>query len=211
MSSTSERLAQEDEILRSIRSALNAYDTISNPMQEVVYASSPITSGKRMYEIFRAHGASSIEDLKQIDPNLYYEQIMSANIGDGIKFGQDLVSRGFAQVIVPGKFFQEGWSQEHYMSLWEQVIDRFAEQIHFNNYWQYSNGCAQEFLFGMHHNLPLFSRDGIQMNPGEEAGKIRLAIDEIDKVGVNPITLYNTYRRIELAIAPARIISFGGN
>ncbi|MEK9178446.1 MAG: hypothetical protein AAB801_01550, partial [Patescibacteria group bacterium] len=105
MTSTSERLAQEDHIIREVRSVLTAFDSVHDPVREVVYASSPITTGKRMYELFKTHGVATLDALKEINEKFYLEQIMQANIRDGVNFGTEIRRRGFAEVIVPGIFF----------------------------------------------------------------------------------------------------------
>lgn len=202
--STKQRLQQELVIIKEIKASLRMTGTVidrgiarKTPQQQIVYASSPITTGKRMYQFFLRHKVDSIEALNKIDPTLYPEKIRKVNLVDGLLFGRTLRKDGYTSVIIPGVFFAEGWTQEHYISLWEQVIIKFADAVHFNKDWQYSDGCVAEFWIALQHNKKLW--EGKKMlEPKEGLAKIQKAIEELDKKGISTKNLYNFYRRIAL-------------
>lgn len=199
MTSCYEKLrAQERQITHAIKATLNFAPAMIG-VEQVIYASSPITTGKRMYDLFRAHGVTSVDALKTIDPNFFERDIMQANIADGRNFGEELRKQGNRYVIVPGEFFGPGWAQEHYMSLWKQIIKRHAREIRFNKKWNFSNGSAEEFLIGLENGLPLIERGATTtMTQKEGLAKIQAAIDIIGKIGVEPKVLLDTAREIEL-------------
>jgi hypothetical protein len=39
-----------------------------------------------------------------------------------------------------------GWTQDDYRVFWGRVIERYVSTVIFADDWQYSNGCAYEFL-----------------------------------------------------------------
>lgn len=202
---TAEILRREDSILRAIQNSLSLLTTVIPTHQrhefktKVAYASSPITTGKRMYDIFKKHGVSSVAELNAIDPKIFHQKIMMANINNGNRFGKELRGAGIIVVIAPGAFFANGWAQEHYMSLWEQVIIRYSENILFNTGYHLSNGCVEELLIAMIHGKDLFHRKGMApLNPFVEVRKVRQAIDTISDIGADCKKLYDLYRRITL-------------
>src|SRR5207249_1208085 len=112
-----------------------------------VYASSPITSGLRFFNFMKDLDVKSAQDLKSHP--LFKKRVMNPNLTDGENFGTKLRTDGYPLVIVPGAVFAKGWAQEHYMSLWRQVIVRFASKIAFNANWHWSTGCVEEFLIAV--------------------------------------------------------------
>lgn len=199
MSVISERLQQEQRILTDIRGTVNTFNCV---LGEVTYASSPLTTGKRMYNLFEKHGVTTVEALKQvITPEGYVEQVLQANIREGIEFGNEIVRRGSACVIVPGVYFRNGWTQEHYMSLWNQVIVNFAKRIDFNDEYQYSTGCVTEFLIGLENGKVLAQRDGSVIDPKHEVARIALAIEDVDRIGVDVKPLFEPFREIDLFLS----------
>ncbi len=205
---TSERLKQESAILEQIRTSLSlagaildkdAQSYLENPLQKIVYTSSPTSTGLRLYQAMSENPGTPLEEVKK--------QVMKANIEDGIQLGEELSQRGFINIIVPGKFFAEGWTQEHYMSLWEQVINRFAQVICFNDGWQYSTGCVEEFLIGLQKGKEMIGRDLRSINPHEEIRNIRASIDYIDELGLEPGRLYDIYRRTALYVDSLPVVT----
>ncbi len=205
----SERLRQEKAILEQIRTSLslagafldlNTQRYLENPLHQVVYTSSPTTTGLRFYEALKNNPDKPLSEIKR--------DVMRENIESGMKLGEELSQAGFAHVIVPGKFFAEGWTQEHYMSLWEQVINRFATIICFNDGWQYSTGCVEEFLIGLQKEKDMTDRTLSALDPRLELQKIGQAIEHIDEMGLEPSKLYDVYRRAVLYVEslPAIVI-----
>jgi hypothetical protein len=201
----SDLLQQEERILDNIRFSLMGLQTAIPPggekelSQKVVYASSPITSGARLYGLYRECGVCNMDELEGIEPGTVKNRLIKPNVDDGIRFGEEIRKYGVGQVIVPGVFFAKGWTQEHYMSLWEQVITRYSDIVCFNRDFHYSNGCVEELLIGLQHGKELRHRENFRLlDPREEVGRIHDAIEEIDGLGVDVKKLYNLYRRVTL-------------
>ena len=188
---------QEGQILNQIKATLSFAPTMIGE-GNVLYASSPITTGRRMYDRFQEHGATSVDELNRTVPGSSRD-IMQKNIEDGRQFGNELRTQTGKLAIVPGEFFGPGWAQEHYMSLWKQVINRYADEVHLNTNWEYSNGCAEEFLIGLEKDMPLVERHATNgMTQKEGVAKIHGAIDHIGAIGAEPKKLFDVVREIEL-------------
>jgi hypothetical protein len=52
-----------------------------------------------------------------------------------------------------------GWRQEDYIAFWEAVIERFAGRVVLAQGWNYSFGCAHEFLYAVGRGLPTLDAD----------------------------------------------------
>lgn len=206
--SVSDRLAQEDQILRGIRMTLSTFRCVS-PESETrrrgaVYASSPITSGLRLYDFARENPGVSLEELRKLPS--FKKQVMEPNLQDGERFGNVLRKMGYRLVIIPGVFFANGWAQEHYMSLWRQVIERFASKAGFNANWHWSTGCVEEFLIAVVGEKVILDERGQRVTDLERAAdQVRNTIDEIDRYGYDPKPLYDLWRHIDLSLDAARL------
>ena len=195
-----ERLKQEERIVKEIKSNLSMARSVTGKAP-TYYASSPTSTGRRLYSYFKKYGATSVKELeKKTKRNFFRESVMNENIKEGELFGKYLQKKGFNRVIVPGIFFAEGWTQEHYISLWERVIVDCSDEVIFNKYWEYSDGCVQEFWIGLREGKTLRFRESLNKEVNIKAALklIREAINHVDKIGANANNLYNFYRRIDL-------------
>lgn len=207
--SVSERLAQEDQILREIRLTLTAYKStmgaVAPRRKGAVYASSPITSGLRLYQEMKRLGIRNSDEFRS-SPE-FRSFVMEPNLKAGADFGERLRKKGWHLVIVPGEFFAKGWAQEHYMSLWRQVIVRFARTVAMNTGWMWSLGSAEEFLIGLQSGKRIVDANGNELPSLYGAKLVREAIDTLDARGFDPKPLYELWRQIDLtreAIAASR-------
>lgn len=201
--SASERLAQEDAILREIRMTLSTFRTmgIAAPRRKgAVYASSPITSGHLLYGRMVDLGFSDAAQYRQEAPKDFQEFVFRINLRAGAHFGESLRSRGWPLVIVPGEFFAKGWAQEHYMSLWRQVIVRYARTVAFNHHWQWSTGCVEEFLIAVQSGKRLVDATGKPCTARGGADLIRTTVDQIDKMGFDAKPQYELWRQLTLTL-----------
>lgn len=201
--SVSDRLAQEERILREIRLSLSALNcvTTSDPSRRVVlYASAPVTSGERLYELMKELKLASPDDVKRLHREVFTERIMRPNISAGIQFANELRRKGFLLVIAPGAFFAKGWAQEHYMSLWRQVIERYVRTVAFAPGWQWSNGCIEELLIAIQNGRQIFLGCEPLERVEDAADMVRIAIDEIDLWGFDPKPIYDLWRQIALTL-----------
>lgn len=205
----SDVIGVEKRILAEIESGLSAYASLIGWGEDarkkqgirVAYASAPITTGPRMYAAFLAEKVTSADELKKANPSLARE-VFEANIRDGEFFAAALrETKKYDYVICPSTFFSKGWTQEHYMSLWDQVIERFATAIHFFEGWQFSNGCVEEFLLGLRYEKELYDCvSDTKLNPKDGLKSVEAAIEDISKIPADIKPIYNSFRRAGLVV-----------
>jgi hypothetical protein len=130
---------------REIDSLLNMLGSVVVD-HSAVYVSTPITSGRRFADW------SSGRDL-EIDlshPETYQEflrEVLKPNSEHARKIIDRLRSLFPKALIDPTALKDfEGWVQDDYRVLWARVIEQYADTVVFLDGWQYSNGCAYEFL-----------------------------------------------------------------
>jgi hypothetical protein len=114
--------------------------------RSAVYVSTPITSGQRFaqwsshrdIEFDLSHPETYLEFKREVlDPNSEHARVIIKDLR--IRFSQALIDPTALRDI-------EGWVQDDYRVLWGKVIERYADTVVFLDGWQYSNGCAYEFL-----------------------------------------------------------------
>lgn len=111
-----------------------------------VYVSTPITSGRR----FAAWSKGRNVELDLSHPETYQEfvrEVLEPNSQHARKIIHQL-RRSFPKVLIDPTALKdiEGWIQDDYRVLWGKVIEQYAGTVVFLDGWQYSNGCAYEFL-----------------------------------------------------------------
>ena len=111
-----------------------------------VYVSTPITSGRRFADW--SSGRDWKVDLSH--PQTYQEflrEVLEPNNKHARKIIRQLRSLFPKTLIDPTSLNDiEGWTQDDYRVLWGRVIEQYSGSVVFLDGWEYSNGCAYEFL-----------------------------------------------------------------
>jgi hypothetical protein len=153
-----------------------------------VYASTELTSGKRLYDELERHRLSNAADLRQkIGAAGFEATIWTVNVKAAIEFAKTVrrTLGGETLVITPAPFTAPGWSQPEYLAFWETLIRTRIRSAWFNDNWQFSNGCTFEFAVAQDAGLatfdaygnPLGLREGIVLIEDSVAWLARLGLD----------------------------------
>ncbi|HYE14637.1 MAG TPA: hypothetical protein VD968_09375 [Pyrinomonadaceae bacterium] len=153
------------------------------------YCSSDVTTGRRLYfHVFEEHGVRSSDEMKAKLGRERYREVKAAlirhNIERGVRFTESLRRRGLANLINPGPLVAPGFDQEHYHYLWECVIIKKVCETHFNEGWEYSNGCTLEYAVSRRKGIPCYDHRGGPLPPAEAVEKIKRALDELKERGI---------------------------
>ncbi len=145
-----------------VRIVLSALDAVLNG-EPAIYASSELTSGRRLYQLLREHGVSTAKDLERLLGAEEYGRLLTApNLAAAESFARDLRRRFDRRevVVTPAPFAAPGWNQQEYLAFWELLIRTRFKAVFFNGDWYYSNGCAFEFTVAQDADLPTFDAAG---------------------------------------------------
>lgn len=125
----------------------------------VIYASSELTTGMRLYDLLRKYNFRTSDELKEkLGKPWYKAHIWDPNERAAIEFAEAVRStlRDDTIVITPAPFSASGWNQSEFLYLWEQLLRTRVKSVRFNANWQFSNGCAFEFAVADDAGLPTF-------------------------------------------------------
>lgn len=100
------------------------------------YVSTPMTTGKRYLDHIRKNGLGG-KTTNILEANI----ARSKEVTESVK----LLHPG-CSIINPTQWTYEGYESNDYLAFWVMVISRYCSKIFFVDDWEYSSGCAYEFL-----------------------------------------------------------------
>jgi hypothetical protein len=149
--------------------------------QRFIYLSGPITTGRRFIEWQRrAGGAIPAEDEWR---QRREEAVIKPNCATLFDAAAALRGDGH-QAIEPGSFEvgPRKWQQSDYYQLWDGVITAHASQVRFLEGWQFSAGCAFEFLCALRCGRPTLTFAG---DPLSKVAALALIDQALSAIGDN--------------------------
>ena len=139
--------ADSSEPLRAARAAfVDAFRCVGAGRAPTVYVSVPITTGPRFLDWWRSGGIG----LERGGPA--FTEGRARVVTDNVDAARTLTTRvreRFAgSVVIDPTYLGDvpGWDQDHYNAAWSEVVESFADTVVFASGWEYSVGCATEFV-----------------------------------------------------------------
>lgn len=191
-----------------VRMLLSALDSVLNG-ELAIYASSELTSGRRLYGLLRANGLRTAKDLEErLGPGEYDRLLQKPNLAAAVAFAHELRKRsdGREIVVTPAPFTAPGWDQHEYLAFWEVLIRTRFKAVFFHDGWYYSNGCAFEFTVAQDAGLSTYDAAGqrLELDAGREL--IASAVRELEREGFDASALHESLARLAVrrqALEPA--------
>jgi hypothetical protein len=180
-----------------LASALSAMDCVLNG-EKAIYASSELTTGRRLYELMREVGVRDRRELhRKLGEAEWKRCLWDPNLAEALELARKVRARsGGALVLTPGPYAASGWSQPEYLTLWETVVRTRIGRVVFGRDWQYSNGCAFEFAVATDAGLPVFDEDGTPISLEQGRALIAAASAEIEAEGFDAAELRHCLARL---------------
>jgi len=141
--SKDERSVGVHNILRIVRSIRSE--------EGLAYASSPVTTGKVMYNLQRKYEVYRGPLFNRV----ILEPAMTLNYANAVEFVQSLEKIVTKPIIFPADMtpaWQE-WEQAHFQALWLSIISEKCSEVYMSKDWEYSNGASEEFTHAMQLKL----------------------------------------------------------
>lgn len=175
------------KVIDEIKMSMSAFDCML-PDDAGIYCSSDITTGKRFYyEVLKAHGVRSEDELKEKlgadDFKRVQTDLIQFNVARGVKFAEKLRERGLINVVTPGPYFAKGFDQQHYLYLWEWFIIKKIYEARFNFDWEYSNGCTLEYAIAARKGIPRLDHEGNRIELESAIERVEAAVRELNAHG----------------------------
>ncbi|MDX6444655.1 MAG: hypothetical protein QOH71_1729 [Blastocatellia bacterium] len=118
------------------------------PEHGAIYVSAPITSGRRLTDWYvRSNG--SLPNRSHPDyATQHVREVIEPNRAHAAAIVHDVRARFPDRIIIDPTAVADldGWTQDDYRFFWGEVIRRFATSVVFVDGWQFSSGCAYEFV-----------------------------------------------------------------
>jgi hypothetical protein len=180
--------------------ALSAIDSILNG-ETAVYASSELTSGRRLNTLLRETGTSRASELRErIGESEYQLRLWTPNVVAATTFARELHHRLKGEVVItPAPYSAPGWTQQQYLSFWEVLLRSRITRVYFNDGWYYSHGCTFEFAVALDAGLPTYDVQGRPLSAAEGVALVEQAARECD----NPQPLIDNLARIKEIVCAA--------
>ncbi len=134
---------------------------------EVLYCSSPVTSGKRYIDWLESIGKkfADIDSADETYRMLHHQEVIQPNRQHAQVIIQHLRYKTGKIVVDPTALPHiPGWTQQDWRFFWQQVIECYITTAFFVNDWQYSNGCVYEFWVAQKKGIPTFSETQQPLN-----------------------------------------------
>ena len=146
-----------------------------------VYIAVPITTGRRYYHFRR-------NDVRASSPD--YDRILTKNVVEPNRESARPTIAALRQklakpVIDPTQLECYGWTQDDYRSLWRAVIETFSSEVVFLDGWEYSQGCAYEFLVACQQRLPMYRETLTSLSLEEGRRLLASACDDLKVGGID--------------------------
>jgi hypothetical protein len=173
-----DRLAVTRTYAEEVAVALSALDCVLDG-RNAIYASTELTSGRRLFGLLLAHGAADEADLRaRMGDQGFRQLVWEPNLSAARRFARDIrwrlatkSAQGAATgataldaspllVVEPGPFSSPGWDQPRYLAFWETLIRTRFVAVYFNQDWQYSRGCTFELAVATDAGISTFDALG---------------------------------------------------
>jgi hypothetical protein len=163
--------------------------------KKAAYVAVPITTGPRFLDWYASRGRV-LERPRDYDTE-HHQAVRVPNCADAALRIAALRKTVPYPLIDPSAFDRQGWSQETYRSFWAAVIRRYARLVIFLDGWQYSNGCANEFLTAVRTRLKTVREDRTSLSRKEGLRLLRNAATEYERHGLPAAFLVNVIQALE--------------
>jgi hypothetical protein len=151
------------------------------PDSSAIYCSVPLTTGKRLLNFIQAHAADKDFGISE---DVLRRRVYEPNKRSARLFAHALHKEYGNRVIDPSRFPSlKHWSQSQYNQLWGRIILEYCDAVVFADDWQYSNGCAAEFLVCSRAKIAAKDSRGELITPEKAETLISSAIEELSIIG----------------------------
>lgn len=146
--------------------------------KNATYVGAPITSGKRLIEWRVKQNGSITYKVESCEE--HPQEVVNANRAHARDIIRTLREKCDTVLIDPTSFEDlQGWTQDDYRDLWARAIKKYARKVVLIDGWEYSNGCAFEFLVAQQNGIPIFDERHRSLSLSDGLQKIETAISEM--------------------------------
>lgn len=154
------------------------------PLKSATYVSAPITTGPRFLNWRRAHGSILSPKTAEYDA-AHSKHVIEPNSAAASGTIQAIRARSVEPIIDPTAFQgPKSWSQADYRDFWGRVIEKYVSKVVFLEGWNYSSGCAYEFLVACRNGIPTLDANEHRLSLSKALDLIDDAIRDLGDSGI---------------------------
>jgi hypothetical protein len=172
----------------------------------VTYVSGPITTGPRFVQWYQEEGHRLVADTTKYEPS-HRAKVIEPNELEVLAVARQLRGELREPVVEPASLRVIGWSQADYVTLWERFIESHAGKLVMVPGWQFSSGCAAEFLRACEHAIPIEAFNGGLIKPSEGLEMLRAAAETAERLRVPIPNLALAAAKLERYVARRTIVA----
>lgn len=180
-----------------VRVALSAIDAVLHG-EKAVYASSELTTGRRLYDLLAEHGVANRDELRlAMGEEIFLREVWEPYVREAMVMAEVLRQRLRGPVVLsPAPFEAPGWSQAEYLAFWETLIRSRFSAVYFSPDWEYSNGCTFEMAVAIDVGLATFEDSGDPISLERARARIEAAIASVEGQGLSAQGLRENLARL---------------
>lgn len=194
-----EELTHKSANNSSISIMLEVYKSVSDA-NGIFYCSAPITSGKRYINWLERIGQQFI-DIDKVSESYresHFKEVIEPNRKHANQIIQRLRQQTGKVVVDPTALpYIPDWTQQDWRFFWQQVIERYVTMTFFIDDWQYSNGCAYEFLVSQKKGISVFDENQKILSLAKGVNLIREAIFRLQQRGATTTFIEEVLKDIQ--------------
>lgn len=147
--------------------------------RRAIYVSTPLTTGKRRAEWSTELSAG--RDLSEAEyARVLRAEVVEPNRDIAVRFVEQLRRQTTRLVIDPSALPDiPGWTQPDYRAFWAGVIETLAETVVFLDGWQFSHGCAYEYLVAVRTGLETLTQRMTPLRLPAAMAQLREAVEDL--------------------------------
>ena len=182
------RVKDIELILTGVKIAVNG--------RNLVYISLPITTGKRFWDWHADFGANrAISDCAYLRE--HKKHVVAPN-RESVRRIMKVLEKKVGRDIISPTLLEDlpGWTQDDYRTLWARVLKECVNMVVFAEGWEYSNGCAYEFLISTQVGIRRVNEDLQPLKLDQGIRKITKAIQEMQRCNITADFLKSVRKRL---------------
>jgi hypothetical protein len=182
------RIKDIELILTGVKIAVNG--------RNVVYISLPITTGKRFWDWH-----ADLEAILEISDCAYlreHQKHVVAPNRQNVQRIMKVIEKKVGRDIISPTLLEDlpGWTQDDYRTLWARVLKECVNMVVFAEGWEYSNGCAYEFLIATQAGIRRVNEHLRPLRLDQGIRKITKAIQEMQRCNITAEFLKSVRKRL---------------
>lgn len=189
--------------------AIGAFGCVT--ADEIYYISTPISSGKRLYEYMKKKGFATPAEARK-DREAFYQNVIAPNIQESLAWAKIWDAKTSGVIIAPADFEKcrslkdVKWTQDDFMGMWLSLINDKVTHMVMQDGWAYSDGASEEYLQAIcmqtgrrgRNNISVMDTDGKEIKLNEGILTLSAAFKDLHEQGLRPEGLAKTLARLLL-------------